>query len=55
MHSMKNCWIKSFCNAFGIENKKMEQILNDHIVKKYDYKWPLFTFYSLAVWNDVKA
>ena len=45
---------KRFCNAFGIENKKMEQILNDHINNKYDYKWPLFTFYSLAVWDNFK-
>ena len=45
---------EKFCHTFGIENKKMEQMLNDHIAKKYDYKWPLFTFYCLAVWNDGK-
>ena len=33
----------------------MEEIINDHINQKNDYKWPLFTLYSLAVWNDAKV
>ena len=45
---------KNFCHSFGIENNKMEQVLNDHINGKYDYKWPLFAFYSLSVWNNAK-
>ena len=44
----------NFCHSFGINSKKMEQMLNDHIYERNDYKWPLFTFYSLSVWNDAK-
>ena len=46
---------EKFCLSFGIEIKKMEEIINDHINQKNDYKWPLFTLYSLAVWNDAKS
>ena len=46
---------EKFCFSFGIEIKKMEEIINDHINQKNDYKWPLFTLYSLAVWNDAKG
>ena len=47
--------MKNFVFSFGIEIKKMEEIINDHINQKNDYKWPLFTLYSLAVWNDAKS
>jgi len=43
---------EKFCFSFGIEIKKMEEIINDHINQKNDYKWPLFTLYSLSVWCD---
>ena len=46
---------KSFCDSYGIRIKKMEDILNDHIKEGSDYKWPLFTLYSLAIWNDGKV
>ena len=46
---------EKFCHFFGIESNKMEDIINDHINGKNDYKWPLFSFYSLSVWNDAKA
>ena len=46
---------ENFCHFFGIESNKMEEIINDHINSKNDYKWPLFSFYSLSVWNDAKA
>ena len=46
---------EKFCHFFGIEINKMEEIINDHINEKNDYKWPLFTLYSLAVWNDDKG
>ncbi len=45
---------KNFCFSFGIEIKKVEEIIKDHINGKNDYKWPLFTLYSLSVWNDAK-
>ncbi len=46
---------EKFCLSFGIEIKKMEELINDHINQKNDYKWPLFTLYSLAVWNNAKS
>ncbi len=46
---------KNFCNSYGINIKKMEMTLNEHVSNKYDYKWPLFTLYSLSVWNDSRA
>ena len=46
---------EKFCHFFGIEINKMEEIINEHINEKNDYKWPLFTLYSLAVWNDYKG
>tara|TARA_Y100000591_G_C21820169_1_gene693194 strand:+ start:494 stop:784 length:291 start_codon:yes stop_codon:yes gene_type:complete len=46
---------EKFCHFFGIEINKMEEIINEHINEKNDYKWPLFTLYSLAVWNDCKG
>ena len=46
---------ENFCHFFGIESNKMEEIINDHMNGKNDYKWPLFSFYSLSVWNDAKA
>ena len=45
----------NFCHSFGIENKKMEEVLNSHMNGKQDYKWPLFTLYSLSVWNNAKV
>ena len=45
---------ENFCYSFGIENKKMEEVLNSHINGKQDFKWPLFTLYSLSVWNNAK-
>ena len=46
---------KSFCDSYGIRISTMEKILNDHAMERSDYKWPLFTLYSLALWNDGKV
>ena len=45
---------KNFCQTFDIETKKMEEILNNHINGKYDYKWSLFSLYGLSVWNNAR-
>ena len=42
---------KKFCHSFGIDRRLMEQMLNFHLSGNKDYKWPLFTLYSLAIWN----
>ena len=46
---------KNFCDSYGIRISTMEKILNDHAKERSDYKWPLFTLYSLALWNDGKV
>ena len=43
-----------FCSSYGINKKEMENTLNEHMECKQDYKWPLFTLYSLAVWDDAR-
>ena len=42
---------KNFCDDFGIKIDQMENILQIHVSGQTDYKWPLFSLYSLAVWN----
>ena len=41
----------NFCHSFGIDKRLMEHMLNLHLSGNKDYKWPLFTLYSLAIWN----
>ncbi len=45
---------RNFCDSYGINLKKMEETLIGHINNNKDYKWPLFTFYSLAVWDNAR-
>ena len=45
---------KNFCQTFDIETKKIEEILNNHVIGNYDYKWSLFSLYGLSVWNDAR-
>lgn len=40
-----------FCNSFGFDKTKIENMISDHILDKSDYKWPLFSLYSLCLWN----
>jgi len=43
---------KSFCDSLGFDNSAIEQMLSSHITRKIDYKWPLFSLFSLSVWNQ---
>ena len=43
---------QSFCHNFGFEISIIEQMLKSHIRGENDYKWPLFSLYSLSVWNE---
>ena len=45
---------RNFCQSFGINMKKIEQILDQHINGKIDLKAPLFTLYSLSIWNAAR-
>ena len=45
---------KTFCQTFDIEIRKMEEVLDNHIIGKNDYKWSLFSLYGLSVWNDAR-
>ena len=42
---------EKFCHTYDINKLALENILNSHINKQMDAKWPLFTLYSLAIWN----
>ncbi len=43
---------EKFCHTYDINKLALENILNSHINKQMDAKWPLFTLYSLAIWNE---
>ena len=43
---------KSFCDSFGFDKSAIESMLSDHITDQKDYKWPLFSLYSLSIWNE---
>ena len=42
---------EKFCHTYDINKLVLENILNSHINKQMDVKWPLFTLYSLAIWS----
>ncbi len=42
---------QSFYQSFGFNKTAIEDLFSQHISQKWDYKWPLFTLYSLAIWN----
>ena len=42
---------EKFCHTYDINNIELENILNRHVNKQMDVKWPLFTLYSLAIWS----
>ena len=42
---------EKFCHTYDINKLVLEKILDNHINKKMDAKWPLFTLYSLAIWS----
>lgn len=37
---------------FNFNRSMINKMLNDHLSKKADYHWPLFTIYSLFKWNE---
>ena len=41
----------TFCDTMGLNRPAIEQMLSKHILDRKDYKWPLFSLYSLSVWN----
>ena len=43
---------QSFYQSFGFNKTAIEDLFSQHISQKWDYKWPLFTLYSLAIWNQ---
>ena len=45
---------RKFCQSFGIDAKIMENILDKHCNNSADYKWPLFSLYSLSIWNNAR-
>jgi len=40
----------SFYNSLGFEKGVLENMFTAHINGNADFKWPLFTLYSLAIW-----
>ena len=46
---------KNFCNSYGINIKKMEMTLNEHVSNKYDYKWPLFTLFTVYQYGTIQG
>ena len=42
---------KSLCEEFGVNRIEIELMLNDHKKGKHDFKWPIFTIFSLFVWR----
>ena len=41
----------NFCNSYGFNKKLIEKMLAFHITGQQDFKWPLFSIYSLAIWD----
>ena len=41
----------NFCNSYGFNKKSIEKMLAFHITDRQDFKWPLFSIYSLAIWD----
>ena len=37
---------------FNFNYSRIEKMWNDHLQKKSNYHWPLFTIYSLFKWNE---
>ena len=40
---------------FGLKHLIIKNMLNDHLNKKANYHWPLFTIYSLFKWNQSRV
>lgn len=39
-------------NNFGFSKPAVEKMMKDHLEKKIDHKWPIFTIFALAKWKD---
>jgi len=47
----KNTLINTkFCQDVGIEKKVLENMFEIHRVGEKDFKWPIYSLYSLAIW-----
>ncbi|MBI87314.1 MAG: asparagine synthase (glutamine-hydrolyzing) [Candidatus Marinimicrobia bacterium] len=42
----------SFCYNYGINKQRVETTLESHYSEKEDLKWPLFSLYSLSIWDN---
>ena len=42
---------KRSCEDFAVDLKQVEIMLNDHRLGKNDFKWPIFTLFSLFIWR----
>jgi asparagine synthase (glutamine-hydrolysing) len=40
----------NICQEIGIEKKVLEKMFKMHKMGKQDFKWPIFSLYSLALW-----
>jgi len=43
---------KSHSDDFALSHLKIEKMFSEHLEKKGNYQWPLFTIYSLFKWNE---
>lgn len=43
---------KNFTETFNLDKDNIENLLTRHMSGRLDAKWPLFTLYSLAKWNE---
>ena len=43
---------QNLIDHFGLNKFKLENLLNDHMEKRKDNKWPMFTIYSLFIWRN---
>ena len=41
---------KKFCERFGFNKNQIERVLDSHVKGLYDFKWLLFSLYSLSIW-----
>ena len=39
-----------FCQDVGIEKTVLENMFEMHRVGEKDFKWPIYSLYSLAIW-----
>ncbi len=43
---------KNLLDSFGFNTNTIDELLKSHQCEEKDYKWPLFTLYSLFYWKN---